>query len=309
MGENLFLEMKNYSFFFKDERFEIDIIPKSDEPLYELKNDHNTLYILVPLAGIESDRLKVYYPLQAYQASLKEIRVKLIWFFITLSFIAAIISLLFAFYALKPIRKSLALLEEFIKDIIHDLNTPITSILINLKMIDTKTEEIESIEQSAHTISMLHKNLDTYLRQTKAESEKFALSTALEHQIKFFESMYGYLKWEVSIEDKVLYTDKQAFTRIVYNLLSNACKYNTSNGMLKVVAKQNFLTIINDSYGIKNPNRLFERFYKENDRGVGIGLHIVEKLCKELKIEKSLEVEGNKVIISLDLNQVLEKSN
>ncbi len=47
------------------------------------------------------------------------------------------------------------MLEEFIKDIIHDLNTPITSIIINLKMME-KNDEVESITKSANAIAMLH---------------------------------------------------------------------------------------------------------------------------------------------------------
>ncbi len=35
--------------------------------------------------------------------------------------------------------------------------------------------------------------------------------------------------------------------------------------------------------------RIFERFYKEQDRGIGIGLHIVKKLCEELKIKVKVE--------------------
>ncbi len=48
------------------------------------------------------------------------------------------------------------------------------------------------------------------------------------------------------------------------------------------------LTIINSSYGIKNPSKVFNRFYKESDRGLGIGLHIVDKLCKELNINTKI---------------------
>jgi len=43
-------------------------------------------------------------------------------------------------------------------------------------------------------------------------------------------------------------------------------------------------------------------FYKEHERGVGIGLHIVEKLSKILGIEVKLETvlgEGTTVFLSL----------
>ena len=299
LSEQLFLEMKNYSFFFDDDRFDMDIVPKVEESqLYELYFDNKNLYILVPFPQDNESSLAIFYPLPAYATQLNEIRNRLILQFSFLSFIALSISILFSFYALYPLRQALLLLEEFIKDIIHDLNTPITSILINLKMME-KNEEVESIAQSANTIAMLHKNLDVYLKDTLFEKEQFAIEKILKEQINFFSSLYDYLDWQIDIQEQIIISNQNALSRIVYNLLSNACKYNTSNGFIKVVMKENRLDIINSSYGVKNPSKLFERFYKESDRGLGIGLHIVEKLCDELGIEKELKVEKSIVTLSL----------
>ncbi len=301
LREQLFLEMKNYSFFFDDNRFDIDIISDTKSlGLYELHFDKNNLFILTPM---EKDTLlKIYYPLDKYQLLLTDIKKTIFVRLLLLSMIAMGISLLFSLYALRPLRDALTLLEEFIKDIIHDLNTPLTSILINLKMMDKHNEEVQSVTQSANIISMLHKNLNLYLKDMHYEDEKFSLKDALEEQVDFFASMYDYLTWEIEIEDRVIKSDKNAFNRIIYNLLSNACKYNTSNGFIKVYTKENTINISNDSYGIKNPSKIFDRFYKEGERGLGIGLHIVQKLSDQLGIDKKLEVDDNVVTISLTLN-------
>jgi len=277
----------------------MDIVPKVEESqLYELYFDNKNLYILVPFPQDNESSLAIFYPLSAYATQLDEIKNILIWQFAFLSFIALSISVLFSFYTLYPLRQALLLLEEFIKDIIHDLNTPITSILINLKMMD-KNEEVESIAQSANTIAMLHKNLDVYLKEITLEQEKFYINKTLQEQIEFFSSLYDYLDWQVDIEEQMVISNKNALSRIVYNLLSNACKYNTSHGFIKIVMRKNRLKITNSSYGIKNPSKVFERFYKESDRGLGIGLHIVEKLCKELGIKKEIAVEGKVVTLTL----------
>ncbi len=303
MRENLFLEMKNYSFFFDDERFDIDIVSDSTkQQIYELYIDKESLYILVPFPKGNHNLLKVFYPKDKYQVLLNTMRDTIILQFIFLSFIAVLISLLFAFYSLSPLRKSLKLLETFIKDIIHDLNTPITSILINLKMMDAKNEEVESITKSTKTISMLHNNLNTYLQEAQLASEKFYLREVIDEQVDFFAPMYDYLQWNIDIDDIVLTSDKNAFSRVIYNILSNACKYNTSNGSITLKMHKNILTVSNTSYGIKNPSKVFERFYKESDRGLGIGLHIVEELCKQLHIQKKLIVENNIVTMYLYLD-------
>jgi len=304
--ENLFLEMKNYSLSFNDKRFEIDIVPrKPDSRFYELIIGRNDLYILVPFPDNQEDLLKIYYPKKHYLHLLSRTQRHMLWQFLILTLIAMLISLLFSFYVLKPIRESLKMMEIFIKDIIHDLNTPLTSILINLKMMDASSEEVESIGNSAKTIAMLHHNLDSYLKEATFERERFDMETLVREQVAFFAPMYDYLRWEVEIGELLIKSDRNALARVIYNLLSNACKYNTADGFVNIRLTDRTLTISNSSYGIRNPSRIFERFYKEGERGLGIGLHIVEKLCTELGIGKDITVEKNIVTISLSLDKIL----
>ena len=307
LSEQLFLEMKNHSFFFDDARFEMDIVNKTEaEQLYELYVDKDYLYIFVPFPENSEHLLKIIYPIADYHQQLKEIQHTQLWQFTLLSSIAILISLLFALYALSPLRNALKVLEEFIKDIIHDLNTPISSILINLKMMD-KNDEVESISQSVKTISMLHKNLDVYLKENTFEKESFSLNEALQEQIDFFAPLYDYLTWEINIPKRMIYSNQNALNRILYNLLNSACKYNTSNGFIKIEMQENRLSISNSSYGIQNPSKVFNRFYKEGERGLGIGLHIVDKLCKALEIKKTLSVKSNNIImVQLELEVTLK---
>jgi len=300
--ENITMQMKNYSFFLDSDKYDIDIVPyKQEYKYYELYMDDNYLYILAPLPVKSDELLKVYYPKKQYNRLLQKLRDKIYMQFIFLSFVSMLISMLFAMYVLKPLRESINLLEVFIKDIIHDLNTPITSILINLQMVEKQSEEIESIKQSAKTISMLHKNLTNYIQNTSFENKDFDLVDLVDEQIKFFRPLYPHLRWEIDLDKGLkVYSDYNALSRVVYNLLSNACKYNTSKGYIKIYIKHNNLCIENDSYGIENPHRVFDRFYKESERGLGIGLHIVDRLCHDLHIKKHLNVDKNIVLFCLE---------
>jgi len=299
--------MKNYSLSFEDERFDIDIVPNKNNLFYELNEDNASLFILVPFGDTSEDALKILYPKNAYNIQQSDLIRTLFMKFILFSLIAMVLSLLAAFYTLKPIRSALRLLEDFIKDIIHDLNTPITSILINLKMIDGNNEELDSIAHAAKNITMLHQNLDCYLREVQEHKETFLLEEVINGQVDFFAPLYDYLTWEIEVDKRLLTTDKNAFSRIIYNLVSNACKYNTSNGHIKISILNDTLCIVNNSYGVKQPEKLFERFYKEGERGLGIGLHIVDKLCTALSIEKKLEVHDSMVMVSLFLSKVTSK--
>ena len=52
---------------------------------------------------------------------------------------------------------------------------------------------------------------------------------------------------------------------------------------------------------IKDIKKVFQRYYKEQERGIGLGLHIVEKLCNELNIGLAIESKvdhGTKITLS-----------
>jgi len=326
---NLFLEMQNYSLGLEDERFNMKVVAKKQkEKLYTLYEELDSLYILAPISADTGKKemvmvmtpsgaimvpfsnnvevQKVSYPKEAYMHQIMQMKQRLLWQLLLFGLGAMIVSLLAAWYTLNPLRSSLRLLEDFIKDIIHDLNTPLTSILLNLKMIETENEEIESIRTATETIEMLHHNLDSYLKEQKQPEETFTIDEVIDRYVAFFTPLYDYLYWDVQVEKLVLSTDKQAFERVIYNLLSNACKYNTSDGKIEIFLRGTLLSIRNSSYGVSNPDRVFERFYKESERGLGIGLHIVDKLCRTLEIDRKFILEGTDVIVELECKNLLK---
>ena len=325
---NIFLEMKNYSIGFDDKRFHMDSVSKKKkEKLYTLYEDEKSVHIftpssapskkemmmimgpagtiMVPYANDSAEVMKIWYSKSDYIQRIKQMQEGIFWQYLLFVLIALLVALLAAWYTLRPLRSSLHLLEDFIKDIIHDLNTPLTSILLNLKMIETENDEIQSIRTATQTIEMLHHNLDSYLKEDKQAKERFYLDELLSRYVTFFTPLYDYLDWEVRVDKVAFTTDKQAFERIVYNLLSNACKYNTSNGKIEISLNGTELSIKNSSYGVRNPDRVFERFYKESERGLGIGLHIVDKLCNTLEIEKTFMLEGKDVIVELECKNIM----
>ncbi|CAA6812835.1 MAG: Two-component sensor histidine kinase [uncultured Sulfurovum sp.] len=329
---NIFLEMKSYSLGFKDARFKTSKIKKRNtQVFYTLYEDKESLYLLTPLpdsnkkeimmiasplgtimvpySSTNREVFKVSYPQVDYSQKVTQMQRHLLWQLLFFGIGGIILSLLAAWYTLNPLRSSLRLLEDFIKDIIHDLNTPLTSMMLNLKMIDSKEEEIESIRTATQTIEMLHHNLDAYLREQKQTEEMFSLDEIVNRYVSFFTPLYDYLDWDVQIKNLTLYTDKQAFERVIYNLLSNACKYNTNKGKIEISVKGTILSIRNSSYGVSNPHRVFERFYKENERGLGIGLHIVDKLCLSMEVEKKFSLEGTDVIVALECKNIISNTH
>ncbi|NPA53532.1 MAG: sensor histidine kinase, partial [Aquificae bacterium] len=110
------------------------------------------------------------------------------------------------------------------------------------------------------------------------------------------ESIYPYVKVEKNLKDVYKKLDKTAFKRVVSNLLGNAFKHNLpKNGWIKIYLDEEKLVIENASKPIKNPQKVFDRYYKEGQRGLGLGLSIVKKLCDEMDCNINFHAFQNKV--------------
>ena len=218
-------------------------------------------------------------------------------------------SFLFALYAIRPLKKALQLNEEFVKDILHDFNTPLSALKINLKILKKKFGKDDAIKRSDEAIQSilsLQENLHYYIKQSKLQNETIQLDSLLRKRISYFEVLYPNISFIFNQHNTKVFTNKDALVRIIDNLLSNAGKYNIEDGSVVVHLSDRDLTIEDNGKGIENPNKIFTRYYKENEAGIGIGLHIVKKLCDELNISISLVTtlgKGSK--FTLDFNKII----
>ena len=213
--------------------------------------------------------------------------------------IFVLISYLLAKISLKPMQDTISHLDRFLSDLIHDLNTPATAILLNINMIlknekdEKKQKQLKRIETSASLIASLHENLELILEQ-KQDFEDIKLYNLLEEKIEDFKLLYPHIIFELDCPtNEIINTNKKSFLRIVDNILSNSSKYSSANSKIKIIYKNKKLTIQDNGKGIKYPKKIFERRYKETEQGYGIGMHIVHRLCDNLNIEISIESKEN----------------
>ena len=159
-----------------------------------------------------------------------------------------------------------------------------------------ENKKINRIKKSVQTILDLQINLRAYLNGGVLQKEEFNLRELIEQRVEAIESSYEKISFQNRVTDMRVNTSRDALTRIIDNLLSNAGKYNKENGIVEIYmdSSQKILSIKDSGKGIKNPQKIFDRFYKEHDRGVGIGLHIVKKLVDELGMKISVETELDK---------------
>lgn len=202
----------------------------------------------------------------------------------------ATLSYFLSMAALKPMQEAIRKLDNFSKDLIHDLNTPITSILLNMKLLD-KNDELKNnkplsrIKRSVEDISELHVNLTTLLQEETMIMVEEDLAKIVEDVILTHKRIYPDVNFEVNITNFKATINRNAFNQVMVNLISNACKYNKNKGVVKVYSENKTLYIQDSGVGIKNPSEIFERAYKEHKSGYGIGLDIVKRLCDAMSIK------------------------
>ena len=231
--------------------------------------------------------LKISYPTSLYQVKITGFKSNRVREFVFASLGIFILTILFSLYSLAPLRHAFKLTQEFIKDILHDFNTPISGLLLNIKMLPKSKEnydKVNRIEQSLNTILSLQENLKSYLKQHPKQKERFELFGVIKQSVKSLENLYPHLTFTVKGNPLWLYSNQSSIRRIVDNLLINAAKYNQENGRVDIHLERDSITIDDTGKGIKHAEKIFDRFYKEHERGLGIGLHIVKKLCDELDI-------------------------
>jgi len=251
-----------------------------------------------------TNNLVIYVDSYIVDNQIKKLKIYVILLQLFLLFLFAFISYILAKKSLQPMIDSFNHLDNFTKDLIHDLNTPVTSILLNTKMLKKESntkiiKKINRIENSAKHISSLYANLEILLNGNKLTKERFDLSVIIETIINEYETIYPHINFDFEIKNIIINSNEIAIKRILDNIISNACKYSsTDSPYISIEFSNNTLYIKDNGKGIKYPKKIFKRNYHEDDNGYGIGMHIVYKLCSDLNHSidiKSIQYEGTEV--------------
>ena len=311
LDRSILSEMKIFSYKPTTGTFQVAFLPKKEgtEPGV-LQRDARGLYAYFEIPGSRKYLMEVRLPRKEYLLRSERVKKKLLLYMPLYLALIVLLALLFSFYALYPLKKALALNEEFVKDILHDINTPLSALQINLKILRKRfgsERSVERMEQSIETIHSMQENLRAFLSRQPLAAEIFSMNKLLQDRIAYFRGLYPGIGYELSLSgEHVLRTDREAFRRILDNLLDNAGKYNIEHGTVRVVSEGANLIIEDSGIGIRSPKRVFERYYKEGERGMGLGLDIVRKLAKELGIGIRLESEeGRGTRVQMDLSGVM----
>ncbi|MDM5263638.1 HAMP domain-containing sensor histidine kinase [Sulfurovum sp. XTW-4] len=237
---------------------------------------------------------------------------------ITYGMVVFIFFMLFGLYLaklfLKPMRDSIVLLDRFIKDTTHELNTPLSAILANIEMMDTDVmveknkTKLARINIAAKTVSVLYKDL-TYLmleEDQQNHDEEIEIKELIYNRVEYFSvlAQSKHIAYDLDLEESTIMMDRRKLTRVIDNLISNAIKYNKRNGTIGIRSREGLLVVWDTGIGIHEEKvpYIFDRYMRFNNSegGFGIGLSIVKKIVDEYHISievDSKEGEGTKMVL------------
>lgn len=217
------------------------------------------------------------------------------------------ISILFAKWAVRPVKEALKQQKQFIADASHELKTPLTVIMSNAQLLhETGCTEQERLQLSSGIISMsnqmrglVESMLDLARIDCKSNTEtmtRISLSDTVQTSAMTFEPVFfeNNMSFDYEIEPNLeLLGNSTQLKQVVDILLDNAVKYSHPEGHSKLLlthtsAGKFLICVSNRGEPIPKDelDNIFKRFYRiekarTSSRSYGLGLAIAESIVHE----------------------------
>ncbi|MBK7853653.1 MAG: HAMP domain-containing histidine kinase [Bacteroidetes bacterium] len=213
---------------------------------------------------------------------------------------------------MQRVKKSFLIEKEFITNVSHELQTPITilkSRFENMLVDENVPEDVAvKIDDSIKTLNRLSKIVKALLMISRIENEQYLKNETADIK-EITDEIYEDIHERLNDKNITFYNNiqqthivspanKSLIYTLLYNLIGNAIKYNVPNGTITL---RN--TSVNDKYSIEitdtgkgiaeeNIPHIFERFRKFNNAdepSYGLGLAIVKTIAGFHHIEIQVE--------------------
>ena len=202
---------------------------------------------------------------------------------------------------IAPIKERIEKLNRFIKDSAHDINTPVSALMMSVSSLKAKgnidKRVVNHISISAKLISQIYNSLSfiAFNDEDEVLDEEFDLSKLIRESVRFFDEI-AEMRGNVilcELEPTTINMDRSRIQKVINNLISNALKYSYAKTEVKIVLKNRVFSIEDKGIGIAKDDQkaIFDRYERKSKEigGFGIGLDIVKSVCCTYGIDIKLE--------------------
>ncbi len=230
---------------------------------------------------------------------------------------------------------------EFLSRMSHDIRTPLNAIIgmttLGLAHTEDSMKVTECLEKITISSKILLNLINEVLDMNRIESgkielyeEEFSLSDTIEEVVSVIQPMaqkknqlFEVIAEEVNHEKIV--TDVQRISQIILNLVTNAVKYTSDNGLVKITIKEkksyvqgyaNYSFIVEDNgMGMTEEflEKIFDPFTRAEDsrvsktQGTGLGMSIVKNIVDMMNgtiVVDSQVGKGSKFCVELPIKYI-----
>jgi hypothetical protein len=300
IGDFIFKSLKSYKPSLKDIEERIQKGKKLSSEIKEneyisssIEKDHNEYKITYfSQKSPIFDEAKIVYSIIFDEKEYKENLIILNLAMIFICFIGIIT--IYIIYTVRFKENLLKYKDKFIEHSVHEIKTPLAIISLNIQLRnkifgqDKYSKKIEgalkTLENSYEDMTFLHTK-----EKINYQIEQISLENILKNRIKYFEIIAStqnrILDLEI-IENIHVNASKIEINRLIDNNLSNALKYSKIETITKIILKDNCLEFHSFGKQIKDVNKIFDKYTRENEStgGHGLGLSIVKDICKKYNI-------------------------
>lgn len=266
---------------------------------YYVDNGYGYLVISLP----EHRYFDATYLVVGGELSYARIYQDVVMILLSIAVLIFVLSLFFLDRFALPFQRVNKRLDRFIKDSMHEINTPLSIININIDLYNRSNPQnkyLQRIKAATKTLATLYNDMDYLIKNERLsfEHEEIDLSRYLQERCDYFYEVAALknITIESRIEDDVFIRfNPTQLQRIIDNNLSNAIKYSHEEGKIEVLLERTeekcVMSFQDNGVGIDNVERIFERYYRENrDKGgFGIGLNIVKSIIDKAGIELHID--------------------
>ena len=203
-----------------------------------------------------------------------------------------------------PFEKINRKLDDFIKDSMHEINTPLSIINLNADLFANKYGEnkyLHRIKSASKTLATIYNDMEYLIKQghTHHPKEQIDMAVFIQKRIDYFQEVADLkqIQLNASLTEGIGYfCSPTKLERIVDNTLSNAIKYSHDKTHVEIRLYREEEAICfeveDHGRGIEQVEKIFSRYYREDEAkgGFGIGLNIVKQIIDEEGI--TLEVRS-----------------
>ena len=200
--------------------------------------------------------------------------------------------------------------DKFLKNAVHEINTPLSIILMNIDLYNIKFERnpyLIKIEAAVKVLENIYGDLSFIVKKEREDRrvDMVDFSQFVRDRVEYFSDVAVgnrlKIRSEIDSEIFVLFNESE-LQRLCDNNISNAIKYSYINQDVYVrLYRDDSCTVFeveNSGEKIIDNKNIFGRYYREDTArgGFGLGLNIVKEICDNSGVRVEVKSNGKKTV-------------